>query len=113
MNHADAHGMLMWVENRFLRYIVQPLLQSDAKVDATAKSDHVDHVVGNVGNMQCQPKLGSNCAGSTGQADCVQYSVPCRPVLSFLFSLFSVLFSLFSFLFSLSKGAPFSTDFSS
>ena len=59
MDHADAHGMLMWVENRFLRYIVQPLLKAS------------------VGNAQCQPVLGGNCPGAPDQGTCSTYYVPC------------------------------------
>ena len=56
MEHADANGMLMWVENRFLRYIVQPL---------------------SVGNPACQPKLGANCWGCKDENTCIAYAVPC------------------------------------
>lgn len=59
MNLADEHGMLMWVENRFLQYAVQPLADVD------------------VNNAQCQPSAGSNCAGSTTASTCTQYFVPC------------------------------------
>ena len=57
MDQADAHGMLMWVENRFLQYAVQPLVGA--------------------GDPQCQPQLGSNCAGSLDQSTCTAYSVHC------------------------------------
>jgi beta-galactosidase len=58
MRHADAHGMLMWVENRMLRYKVEPVATS-------------------VGNPQCQPKRGSNCAGCADQSTCAAYYTPC------------------------------------
>lgn len=63
MGHADAHGMLMWVENRFLRYIVQPLLNANGKAT--------------VGNPECQPLAGNICANAADQATCTKYYVPC------------------------------------
>jgi len=61
MEHADAHGMLMWVENRLLQYKVQPL-------EAAARG---------VGNPECQPTLGANCAGAPDQSACDTFYVPC------------------------------------
>ena len=59
MNLADAHGMLMWVENRLLQYIVQPIV-----------------TVGDA-NTQCQSMLGNNCAGAPDQSVCTKYYAPC------------------------------------
>jgi beta-galactosidase len=59
MDLADAHGMLMWVENRFLQYKVQPLVS-----------------VG-TGNPRCQPLPGTNCPGAADQDSCTKYYVPC------------------------------------
>ena len=59
MDMADAHGMLMWVENRLLQYAVQPLVGSG---DA---------------NAQCQPVPGDNCTNAPDQTTCTTYHVPC------------------------------------
>ena len=48
MRHADAHGMLMWVENRLLRYKVEPISATSASRGRR------------VGDPQCQPRPGSN-----------------------------------------------------
>jgi beta-galactosidase/beta-glucuronidase len=57
MDLADAHGVLMWVENRLLQYEVQPL--------------------GGVGNQLCQPLPGTNCPGAQDESSCTKYYVPC------------------------------------
>jgi beta-galactosidase len=57
MDLADAHGMLMWVENRMLRYKVEPVVSA--------------------GNAQCQSTSGSNCKGATDVRACSTYYVPC------------------------------------
>ena len=61
MNLADEHGMLMWVENRFLQYTVQPLVDD----------------VGDVNNVRCQSTTGTNCAGASTESLCTTHAVPC------------------------------------
>ena len=61
---ADAHGMLMWVENRFLRYAVQPLAQPLDLGGTTA-------------NPQCQTTPGTNCGGARDESQCTRSYVPC------------------------------------
>lgn len=58
MDLADAHGMLMWVENRLLQYVVQPL----------------DGVITDV---QCNSMGGSTCANAPDEHTCTAYHVPC------------------------------------
>ena len=55
---ADTHGMLMWVENRFLQYKVQPLVKG-------------------VRDVPCQSKRGMNCSGCPDEDCCTTYFVPC------------------------------------
>jgi hypothetical protein len=62
MDLADTHGMLMWVENRFLQYKVQPLAQP---LGDTAS------------NPQCQTSPGSHCDGSQDENQCTRHYVPC------------------------------------
>jgi beta-galactosidase len=57
---ADAHGMLMWVENRMLRYAVQPVVSTLHD-----------------GAPRCNPTQGLDCAGGTDQQTCTAYYVPC------------------------------------
>jgi hypothetical protein len=69
MDLADAHGMLMWVENRFLQYTVQPLAQPLVGGEEER-----------VSNPQCQTSPGSNCKGAEDESQCDRLYVPCRCV---------------------------------
>jgi beta-galactosidase/beta-glucuronidase len=62
MDLADAHGMLMWVENRFLQYTVQPLAQP---------------LGGTAASPQCQAAPGTICAGAQDESQCTHHYVPC------------------------------------
>lgn len=61
MDLADAHGMLMWVENRLLRYAVEPVSQPFG-----------------VANPQCQSVPGTGaCRAALDERSCEEYYVPC------------------------------------